>query len=123
MRRARLAILALTLLVAGCANLLAEREARLRKLVGQKLDVLIATEGVPDRSFVDRDITYLAYIHQHVDLIPGQPPFGPAWGPWGGPLGWYAAPPPTAVMRGCETVFAVKAGVVTGFTLRGNDCG
>lgn len=119
MHRARFAVLALALLAAGCANLLAAREARLRQLVGQKLDVLIATEGVPDRSFDHGDVTYLAYVRQYVDLQPGMAFVGPPWGPWG----WYAPPPSVAVVRGCETVFAVKRGIVRGFTMNGNDCG
>ncbi|MGC8475623.1 MAG: hypothetical protein ACP5NP_04650 [Acetobacteraceae bacterium] len=113
-----LAVLSLT----ACANLLAEREARLQRLVGQKLSVLIAVEGVPDRSFDHAGVTYLAYDRRQVEFVPPPPIFGPAWG-FPGPLGWYNAPPPAAVLRECETVFAVKGGIVRGFTLRGNACG
>ena len=109
---------AVALLVAGCTDPLAARQAQLRQLVGQTLDTLIAVEGVPDRSFQDNGVTYLAYVRQRVDLAPPLPLGGPAWF-----RGSYAAPPPVAVIRRCETVFAVKAGVVQGFTLRGNACG
>ena len=113
-----LAVLSLT----ACANLLAAREARLQRLVGQPLATLIAVEGVPDRSFDHAGVTYLAYDRRQVDFVPAPPMFGPTWG-FPGPLGWYDAPPPAAVVRACETVFAVKGGIVRGFTLRGNDCG
>ncbi len=122
----RLALLVLLLpALAGCANLLAERESRLRRLVGQPLAALIAAEGVPDRSFDHGGVTYLAYLRRRVDFIPPPPMIGPPWSPGGfpGPLGWYPEPPPRAVMRSCQTVFAVKRNIVTGFTLSGNDCG
>lgn len=124
-RPALLAAFALLLLAAGCTDYVAARQARLRQLVGQKLTVLIATEGVPDRSFDHAGVTYLAYVRQRVELPPSMPYFGPPWGPsLGGPsLGWYNAPPAVAFVRGCETVFAVKADIVRGFTMHGNDCG
>ena len=109
---------AIVLLTAGCTDLLAARQERLQQLVGQKLDRLIAVEGVPDRSFQDNGVTYLGYVRQRIDLEPPLPLGGPPW-IWGG----YAAWPRTAVVRGCETIFAVKGGVVQSFTMRGNACG
>ncbi len=108
--------------LSACANLLAAREARLRRLVGQKLSVLIAVEGVPDRNFEHAGVTYLAYDRRQVDFVPAPPIFGPPWG-FPGPLGLYNAPPPSAVLRACETVFSVQGGIVRGFSMRGNDCG
>jgi hypothetical protein len=106
------------LLLASCTNMLAARQARLQQLVGRPLDVLIATEGVPDQSFQEDGVTYLGYVEQHIDLAPPLPIGGPPliWGP-------YAALPRVAVIRACETIFAVKGGIVQGFTLRGNACG
>ncbi|MDE2580088.1 MAG: hypothetical protein KGL52_00485 [Rhodospirillales bacterium] len=112
------AVAAATVLLAGCADTLAARRAQLQRLVGQKLDVLIATEGVPDSSVQRDGVMYLSYAHQRVVLIPPLPTAGPPW-TWG----WYASPPPTAVLRGCETTFAVKDRVVVSFQMRGNDCG
>ena len=118
--RPALLALAALLFATGCTDYVAAREARLRRLVGQKLAVLIAIEGVPNRSFDHDGVTYLAYVRQRVDLRPSMPYFGPPWGP---SLGWYNAPPAVAFVRGCETVFAVKADIVSGFTMHGNDCG
>jgi hypothetical protein len=109
---------AAALLLAGCANPLAARRARLQHFVGQNVTALIAAEGVPNRSFQAAGITYLGYVTRYVDLEPPLPLGGPPW-IWG----WYAEPPPIAVERGCETVFAVKDDIVQGFTLHGNACG
>lgn len=111
-------LLAIALLATGCENGLTARRAQLQHLVGQSLNTLIATEGVPDRSFQANGVTYLSYVHQRIDLEPPLPLGGPPW-IWG----WYAEPPPVAVVRGCETIFMVKGGVVQGFTWRGNACG
>ncbi|MBW4090337.1 MAG: hypothetical protein HIU82_04380 [Proteobacteria bacterium] len=76
------------------------------------------TACVPDRSFQANDVTCLGYVRQRIDLAPPLPLGGPPW-VWGS----YAEPPPRAVLRGCETIFRVKDGVVQGFTWRGNTCG
>ena len=116
-RRAALVGLAAALALGGCADPLAARRARLHLLVGRTLDTLIATEGVPDRTYHHAGVTYLSYLRQLVALEPPLAMGGPAfvWGP-------YAAPPPVAVLRSCETIFAIEGGIVRGFSLRGNDC-
>ncbi len=110
-------LLAIVLLATSCANGLTARRARLQPLVGQSLNTLIAIEGVPTRSFQANGVTYLSYVHQRIDLMAPVAPYGTPW-IWG----WYPELPPVAVVRGCETIFMVKGGVVQGFTWRGNAC-
>jgi hypothetical protein len=106
-------------LLAGCVDLLAQREARLKQLVGAPEAVLVQQMGVPNRSIETGGVKYFAYEDKHLDIIPASPPI---YGPW-----WYGAYgggfPPDIIERSCETTFQVVDGVVRGFTLRGNACG
>ena len=117
MRRPLLACLCL-LLLCGCANLLAQRQAFLNKFVGRPEQELVPQLGVPDRTYETGGTRYLAYDESRVDILPGMPP-GPLWY-----YGWYGGGfPPQVVTLQCETTFAVVDGVVKSYTLRGNACG
>ena len=116
----RRAILVLTILLAGCANRLAQRQAFLAQFVGKPEAFLVQQLGVPTRSFATDGVKYLAYTESRIDIIPGTPGFGfaaPFWGWFGGGF------PPQAVNMVCDTTFAVSDGTVRSFTLRGNACG
>ena len=118
MRRAILILL--VLLVAGCANQLAVRQAYLNQFVGQPESVVVQQMGVPTRSIETEGVKYLAYTESRVDVVPGLPAYG-----WGAPYwGWYGGGiPPQVVTLTCETTFAVSNGAVQSYTLRGNACG
>lgn len=116
----RRAVLVLAVLLTGCANHLAQREAFLSRFIGKSESYLVQRLGVPTRSFTTGGVKYLAYTESRVDIIPGLPAYG--WGPpfWG----WYGGGfPPEAVNLICETTFAIKGGVVLSYSLRGNACG
>ncbi|HET8996221.1 MAG TPA: hypothetical protein VFN42_06095 [Acetobacteraceae bacterium] len=116
----RTLLLLLPVLLGGCANYLAQRQAFLSQFVGKPDTLLVQKLGVPTRSFTTDGVQYLAYTESRVDIIPGTPGFG-----WGSPFwGWYGGGfPPQAVTRACETTFAVTKGIVQSYTLRGNACG
>ena len=118
MRRSVLLILAL--LLAGCVNQLAQRQAFLNQFVGHPDSDLVKQLGVPTRTYETGGVKYLAYDESRVDLIPGLPPYGP--GPWWA-YGGYGGFPPQLVNLECETTFAIAGGVVKSYTLRGNACG
>lgn len=108
------------LLLAGCANGLAQRQAYLSQFIGQPVSYLVQVAGVPNRTYTTNGIQYLAYTESRVEVIPGIPPY--AWGPpfWG----WYGGGfPPEVVNRICETTFAATDNIVRSYTLRGNACG
>lgn len=116
----RHALLVVALLLGGCVNHLAQREAFLQQFVGKPETDLVQQLGVPTRSYETGGVRYLAYTESRVDLIPATAGYG-----FGPPyLGWYGGGfPPQAVNLVCETTFAVSAGTVRSFTLRGNACG
>lgn len=113
-------LLVMALLLGGCANYLAQREAFLSQFVGKPDSYLVQKLGVPTRSFTADGIQYLAYTESRLDVIPAFPGYG-----WGYPYwGWYGGGfPPQVINRVCETTFAVKQGVVLSYSLRGNACG
>lgn len=115
-RRLCLGLAALGLL-ASCANRLAEREARLRPLVGQPVAVLIQQLGVPNRSYQTGGVTYLAYDERRIDVLPAAPLFPPWYYLYGGGF------PPEVIQWNCETTFTVTEGLVRSYSLRGNSCG
>lgn len=121
----RLAVLLVVLLIAGCANQLAARQAQLQPLVGRPETELIQIMGVPNRSYETGGMKFLAYEESRVELVPGSP-FYYGLGPFPGmyPGGLYAGGfPPEAVNLVCDTTFAIEGGIVRSFTLRGNACG
>ncbi|MGH7210707.1 MAG: hypothetical protein ACREF1_04515, partial [Acetobacteraceae bacterium] len=78
-------LLILALLLGGCVNQLAQRQAFLAQFVGKPDSLLVQRLGVPTRSFTTDGVQYLAYNESRVDIVPGLPPYG-----WGAPYwGWY----------------------------------
>lgn len=117
----RVALPLLVVLLAGCVNTLAQRQAKLAPLIGQSEQTLIQAMGVPSRSYDVSGTKYLAYDQRSTTVLPG---YGP-WGPW--PYGWYGYGsgvgfPPEVVDLLCETTFVVAGGVVRSFNFRGNAC-
>ncbi len=109
-----------SLLVAGCVDRLAQRQAELARWVGRPETELVSVMGAPARSYATEGIKVLTYEESRVDIIPGSPfyqGYGPYW------LGTSYALPPQAVNLRCDTNFTVADGVVKGFSLRGNACG
>lgn len=116
----RRTLLVLAVLLGGCVNQLAQRQAFLSQFVGKPVSYLVQRLGVPTRSFTTNGVQYIAYTESRLDVLPGFS--GPGWGPpfWG----WYGGGfPPQVVQRVCETTFAVRDETVVSFVLRGNACG
>ena len=117
----RLALLILALLLEGCVNQLAQRQAFLNQFVGHTDSELVQQLGVPTRTYETGDTTYLAYNESRVQIVPALPAYGPgpwwAYGSYGGGLA------PQVINLTCETTFAIADGVVKSYTLRGNACG
>jgi hypothetical protein len=115
----RAILLLLIGLLAGCVNLLAAREARLRQLIGQPEAVLVQQMGVPTRAYETAGVKYLAYVEQRIEVTPSFPSYSPFF-----MGGWYGGGfPPQVLDLRCETTFEVFGGTVRGFNLRGNACG
>jgi hypothetical protein len=114
-------LLILILLLAGCANLLAQRQAFLNKFVGGPDSALVQQLGVPNRTYETGALKYLAYDESRVDIVPAVPPYGV--GPWWAYGAYGGGFPPQVVRLTCETTFAVTGGVVKSYTLHGNACG
>lgn len=116
----RIATIMFAILLAGCANQLAIRQAQLAPLVGRSEGDLVAQMGVPNRTYETGGVKYLAYDDGRMEVLQPFPyyPYGPAFGAWYG--GGF---PPQVINLVCETTFAVANGIVRSFTLRGNACG
>ncbi|MGA3403991.1 MAG: hypothetical protein ABSC95_32690 [Acetobacteraceae bacterium] len=119
MRRPVLFVLAL--LLGGCVNQLAQRQAFLNQFVGHPDSELVQQLGVPTRTYETDGVKYLAYDESRVQIVPALPPYGP--GPWWAYGGYGGGFPPQVVNLTCDTTFAVAGGVVKSYTLRGNACG
>ncbi len=119
----RYAILAMVVLLAGCANRLAEREALAGQFIGQTEAALVQQAGVPARAVEAGGRRFVVYEERRVDFVPGpygyRGPVGPygAFRPFGG--GGFG---PQAVELVCETSFEIVGGKVAAFSLRGNAC-
>lgn len=114
----RLLLLVLMLVLCGCVDRLAQRQAFLNPLVGQPEHVLVQTMGVPNRTYETGGVKFLAYEERRIETLPSAYPAGPWW------FGWYGGGfPPQVVTLVCDTTFAVQGGVVKSYTLRGNACG
>jgi hypothetical protein len=114
----RNAVVLLVVLLAGCTDGLAARQAYLSRFVGQPESVLVQQMGVPDRSYETGGIKYLAYDERQLEIEPSFSTYGPFF------TGWYGGGfPPYVVEWRCETTFQVEGGTVKNFTLRGNACG
>jgi hypothetical protein len=117
--RRLLSLLVILPLLAGCVNMLAERQAYFGQFVGQAEGDLVRGLGVPSRTIDTDGHHFLAYSDRSVQLVPGMAPYY-GWGHYGG---WYGGGYPAGVIeRICETTFEVVDGKVTGFTMRGNSC-
>jgi hypothetical protein len=109
----------LSIVVGACANQLAERHAFLDQFVGHPDSELVQKLGMPTRTYQTGGMKYLVYTESRLEFVSPLPSYGgpPPW------VGAYGAPPPQVVNLECETTFAVAAGVVKSYTLRGNGCG
>jgi hypothetical protein len=114
-------LLLLAVILTGCGDQLAKREAFLNQFVGRPEQDLVQQLGVPARTYETGGAKYLAYDDSRIDIIPPLPPFaaGPWWvyGDYGGGF------PPQVVTLVCETTFAIAGGTVKSYTLHGNACG
>jgi hypothetical protein len=95
------------LLLQGCATR-EGFEARMHQYVGKPEADLIASLGVPVRSFQVGNRSFVQYERRLVtaDALPG-------WG-WGGGV--------SVQTWQCDTTFEIVDGRVASFTSRGNDC-
>ena len=110
-------IVAALALLAGCADTLARRQARLIPLIGRPVGDLIQQLGVPNRTYETGGVKYLAYEETQVQVLPGVP----GAGFWSG--GWGSGIPPEVIQWQCQTTFAVAGGLVRSYALHGNGCG
>lgn len=115
MRRGVLALL----LLAGCTNRLAEREALAGQFIGRTEAELVRDAGVPTRTVEAGGRRFVVYEERRVDILPG-PLMMP--GPFGYNTYYGGGYPPQAVESVCATNFEITAGKVSGFSLRGNAC-
>ena len=115
MERGLRCVLLAALMLAGCVNELAQRQAFLATLIGKSETDLVRTMGVPTGSFETGGHRFLAYLEVWTDYYPATP------GPWG----WYwgGGFPAEVIQRACNTTFELNDGRVIGYTLRGNGCG
>ena len=109
---AALAALALT----ACATR-AGFDARQSTLIGRSEADLVATLGVPVRTYEAEGRRFLQYEERRLVTYPGSPGF---YGRYGRYLGGGFAP--SVESRSCDVTFEVRAGRVIGFNARGNDC-
>jgi hypothetical protein len=115
----RRAALALPIALAACATGPTLTE-RLAIFVGKSELELVSGLGVPARSYETGGLRFLQYERRRAVAYPGTPGFGGPYGPygrWGGWGGWGA--PPMVVVSECDVTFALRAGVVESFTIRG----
>ncbi|MGE0225391.1 MAG: hypothetical protein AB7F35_00080 [Acetobacteraceae bacterium] len=104
------------LLLGGCVNQFAARQAYMAQFVGRPETDLVLSMGVPNRTYETGGVKYLAYEERRYDVIQGGPYWGPYWA-------WGPGFPAQVMSWVCETTVAVSDGIVRGFTLRGNACG
>jgi hypothetical protein len=120
MRRIAAALLT-ALLLAGCVDGLAERQAFLSGLIGRTETEVVRIMGVPTRSFEVGGQRFLAYDERRLEVLPSAPVMAP-WG-WRGPWPYGSPFPSEVVTLSCETVLEISAGRVSAFQLHGNACG
>ena len=107
-----------SLAVAGCATG-PTLEQRLLPFVGRSESELVATLGVPERTYEVEWRKFLTFEDQRSYIVAGPYPLYPAYGRFGyGPV----FTPPGYVVRTCEITFAVRGGRVESFTYRGDGC-
>jgi hypothetical protein len=113
-------LFALALLLSGCVDQLARRQALLDRFVGRPEPELVQQLGVPARTYETGGVKYLAYDESKLEIVP-EVPFGA--GPWWAYGAYGGGFPPQIINLVCETTFAVADGVVKSYTLRGDACG
>ncbi len=116
MRRVVLAVVLVVL--TGCV-IGPSRQEVLSQFIGADEATLVASMGVPNRTYTVGDVKFLAYVQQRTEVVQTAP--SPTWG-WGWGPGWYSPFPPQVITWGCETTFQIYRGRVASFTLRGNAC-
>ena len=104
-------------LLAGCVDHRAEREAIAGSFIGQSEAVLVQQAGPPTRVVEAGGKRFLVYEERRVDIV--TPPY---YGGWARPYGWGGAYPAQAIEYVCETSFEISDGKVTGYGLKGNAC-
>lgn len=122
-------------ILAGCAGATPEAfHARMASLVGRSEADLVATLGVPERTYDADGRRFLQYEDRRLVSYPSAPFYGPAYGGlgyggfagrrFGSAFGGYygGAFAPTVETRACDVTFELRAEQVVGFTARGNDC-
>ena len=105
------------LAAAGCA-VGPPLEERLRAFVGRSEGDLVATLGVPERTYEAEGRKFLTFEDQRSYIVAG-PSVYPGYGY--SRFGPYFSPP-GYVVRTCEITFAVRGGRVESFTFRGDGC-
>ncbi|HVZ06529.1 hypothetical protein [Rhodopila sp.] len=113
----RLGLPLLLIVLGGCTDTLAVRQAQLNAFVGRSELELVQAMGVPTQTFETGGVRFLSYQQSQTQVIPASPWY------WGGPFpGFYGGFPPQLVTWSCDTTFTVVDKRVTGFTMRGNGC-
>lgn len=110
-------ILALPLVLAACAQG-PTLEQRLATFIGQREGDLVASLGVPTRTYEADGRRFLQFEQQRLVVIPGDP--------WN--YGWYGmrrpwAVPSTYAPVRCDITFILREGRVESFSARGDGCG
>ncbi|MBX6742448.1 MAG: hypothetical protein IRY87_10450 [Acetobacteraceae bacterium] len=109
-------LIALPLLVAGCATG-PSLDQRLAPFIGRSEGDLVSALGVPSRTYVTEGRKFLQYDQRWTQVVPGG---FYNYGPY-----WRSAPlwaPPVYVLRACDITFTLREGRVEGFTWRGDGC-
>ena len=113
----RLLIAALAALAFTACATRADFDAGHSAMNGRSEDVLVATPGVPVRTYEAEGRRFLQYERRRLVTYPGSPGF---YGRYGRYIGGGFAP--SVESRACDVTFEVRAGRVVGFNARGNDC-
>jgi hypothetical protein len=97
-------------------------EQRLSTFIGRSEGDLVASLGVPNRTYDVEGRRFLQFEQRRTVAI-SQPGFDrPFFGPYGYRFGYVPAPPAYAVV-GCDLTFALRDGRVESFNARGEGCG
>ncbi len=112
-------LIAITLLVAGCANPAVEqRKSYLSQFVGQPLEAVVQRMGAPSREVEQGGHHFVIYVERRQIEAKPVPVFGPPGGDGVGNLRLGEM-----IDAQCETTFDVVDGTVRGYRFRGTACG
>ncbi len=110
------------LLLAGCVDTMAERQAALQSLIGQNEATVVQSLGVPSRSYEVQGHTFLAFDQTETDYMPegfdGGMGMGMGFGGFGGFDGGFEQPETFY----CDTTVEIFKNVMQSFTIRGDGC-